>query len=221
MFKNKNAVAKISNFFLIFMIVCCFLPIISLAFGDISELKEVGYSQNDITYSIISTSLCLILSLIGLFITNKKKIYNDEYPITRCVFNFFVVVSIISLILSFILNILNLYFYKSFSWVVFFTLIFGDSIGYYLAIRFVDKDNLFKKSNEIKVNIANLVIVILLINYYVEAISIIFSIIFGTEKILTLLISLITSLVWIVVIVISYKLINKKELKFKKIIKHN
>ncbi len=221
MFKNKNGVAKISNFFLIFMIVCCFLPIISLVFGDISELKEVGYSQNDITYSIISTSLCLILSLIGLVITNKKKIYNDEYPTTRCVFNFYVVVSIISLILSFILNILNLYFYKSFSWVVFFTLIFGDLIGYYLAVRFVDKDNLFKKSNETKVNIANLVIVILLINYYVEAISIIFSMIFGTEKILTLLISLATSLIWIVVIVISYKLINKKDFKLKKIIKHN
>lgn len=213
MFKNKNGVAKVSNFFLIFMIVCCFLPIISLVFGDISELKEIGYSKNDIAYSIISTSLCLILSLIALLITNKKKIYSDEYPTTRCVFNFFMVVSIISLILSFILNILNLYFYKSFSWVVFFTLIFGDSIGYYLATKIVSKDNLFKKSNEAKVNIANLVIIILLINYYVNFVSIIFSIIFNTEKILSLLVSLITSLAWIIVIIISYKLINKKNEK--------
>lgn len=219
MFKNKNEVNKISNCFLLFIIVCSIISIISFIFGDTSELKDLGYTSKDITYSIISMSIYFILSFVALFITNKnKKIYSDEYTVTRRLFNFFMIMSIISLVLSFILNIMNLYFYDSFSYVSFCTIIFGYLPAHYFAIRIVSKENLFKIGNEKKVNIANLVIIILLINYYVNLISIIFSIIFNIQEFSSLLISLITSIVWIIVILISYKLINKKEFKILKFI---
>ena len=55
-------------------------------------------------------------------------------------------------------------------------------------------------------------------NYYVNAIMIISQMIFKTGEILTLVGGLCFSIIWICVVMISYKLINKKE-EFKLITK--
>jgi len=79
---------------------------------------------------------------------------------------------------------------------------------------------LLSKDNEQKVNIANLVIIYLLMIYYVNAIMILSQMIFKTGEIITLIGGLCFSIIWMCVVMISYKLINKKE-EFTLITKKN
>ena len=84
----------------------------------------------------------------------------------------------------------------------------------------VTEGELLSKDNEQKVNIANLVIIYLLMNYYVNAIMIFSQMIFKTGEIITLIGGLCFSIIWMCVVMISYKLINKKE-EFTLITKKN
>ena len=106
-----------------------------------------------------------------------------------------------------------MFFYDTFSWPTLVTLVFGYVPAYLIAIKQVSKGELLSKDNEQKVNIANLVIIYLLMNYYVNAIMIISQMIFKTNEFITLLGGLCFSIIWMCVVMISYKLINKKDIK--------
>ena len=179
MLKNKNEVTKISNIFFIAIGFMAFLSLITLIFGGVESID--GFNKNDYNYNLIIMSIYTILSVLILYITNKKaNIYKDEYPVSRRVFNLFIAMSIMSVIITFASNILTIFFYDTFSWTALITQIFGYIPAYALAVRVVSKGRMLSKDNEQKVNIANLVIIYLLMNYYVNAISIISSMIFQT-----------------------------------------
>ena len=212
MLKNKNEVTKISNIFFIAIAFMSFLSLITLIFGGVESIE--GFNKNDYNYNLIMMSIYTILSVLTLYITNKKvNIYKDEYPVSRRVFNLFIAMSIMSVIITFTSNILTIFFYDTFSWTTLITLIFGYIPAYTLAVKQVSKGSMLSKDNEQKVNIANLVIIYLLMNYYVNAVMIISQMIFKTEEFITLLGGLCFSVIWICVVMISYKLINKKEIK--------
>lgn len=212
MIKNKNEVTKISNIFFIAIGFMSFLSLITLIFGGVDSVE--GFNKNDYNYNLIMMTIYTVLSFIILYITNKKvNVYKDEYPVSRRVFNLFIVISVMSVIITFTSNILSIFFYNTFSWTTLTTLVFGYVPAYIIAIKQVSKSELLSKDNEQKVNIANLVIIYLLMNYYVNAIMIIAQMIFKTGEIITLIGGLCFSIIWICVVMISYKLINKKDIK--------
>lgn len=219
MLKNKNEVTKISNIFFIAIGFMSFLSLITLIFGGVESIE--GFNKNDYNYNLIMMSIYTLLAVLTLFITNKKiNIYKDEYPISRRVFNLFIAISIMSVIITFSSNILTIFFYDTFLWPTFITLILGYIPAYLIAIKEVSKGELLSKDNEQKVNIANLVIIYLLMNYYVNAIMILSSMSFKTGEIVTQIGGLCFSIIWMCVVMISYKLINKKE-EFTLITKKN
>lgn len=219
MIKNKNEVTKISNIFFIAIGFMSFLSLMTLIFGGVDSVE--GFNKNDYNYNLIMMTIYTVLSFIILYITNKKiNVYKDEYPISRRVFNLFIVISVMSVIITFTSNILSTFFYDAFSWPTLITLVFGYVPAYIIAIKQVSKSELLSKDNEQKVNIANLVIIYLLMNYYVNAIMIIAQMIFKTGEIITLIGGLCFSIIWMCVVMISYKLINKKE-EFTLITKKN
>lgn len=210
MLRNKNEVTKISNIFFIAIGFMSFLFLISLVFGGVDGID--GFNKNDYNYNIIMMAIYTILSVLTLYITNKKiNIYKDEYPLSRRIFNLFIAITIVSVIITFSSNILTIFFYDTFSWPSLITLALGYIPAYTFAIKEVSKGELLSKDNEQKVNIANLVIIYLLMNYYINAIMILSSMLFKTGEIVTLIGGLCFSIIWMCVVMISYKLINKKE----------
>ena len=219
MLKNKNEATKISNIFFIAIGFMSFLSLMSLVFGGVDSVE--GFNKNDYNYNLIMMAIYTVLSVLTLYITNKKiNVYKDEYPVSRRVFNLFIAISIMSVIITFTSNILTIFFYDTFSWPTFITLVLGYIPAYLVAIKEVSKGELLSKDNEQKVNIANLVIIYLLMNYYVNAIMILSQMIFKTGEIITLIGGLCFSIIWMCVVMISYKLINKKE-EFTLITKKN
>jgi len=219
MLKNKNEATKISNIFFIAIGFMSFLSLMTLIFGGVDSVE--GFNKNDYNYNLIMMAIYTVLSVLTLYITNKKiNVYKDEYPVSRRVFNLFIAISIMSVIITFTSNILTIFFYDTFSWPTLITLILGYIPAYLVAIKEVSKGELLSKDNEQKVNIANLVIIYLLMNYYVNAVMILSQMIFKTGEIITLIGGLCFSIIWMCVVMISYKLINKKE-EFTLITKKN
>lgn len=210
MFKNKNEVTKISNILFISLFGLSILSIISLIFGGVESIE--GFSKNDYYFNLVMLIIYSIASFIVLFLTNKKvDLYKDEYPLTRRIFNLFIVLLVMSMVITLSAEVFNYVFYKNFSWYSVITLIIGYVPSCLLAIKEVSKGKLLSTSNEKKINVANLLIIYLLMNYYLNSVSIIFKMIFKMDEITTLISGLCWSFIWIVVIVISYRLINNKE----------
>lgn len=209
MFKNKNEITKISNIFFLVMGGLSILSIISMLASGVDGIQE--YSTNDYYFNLIMMIIYSIISLAIIYITNKKiKIYNDDFPVSRRAFNFFVMISIMSMVITLSANILNYVFYNNFSWHTLIVTIFGYIPAYIVSYYFVSKGELLKKENESKINIANFLIVYLLMQYYINIISILGQIVLNMGDIVSLISALCFSLIWISIIVIAYKLINKK-----------
>ena len=210
MFKNKNEVTKISNVLFIALLVLPILSIISFLFGGAGSIE--GFSKSDYYFNLVLLIIYSIASFIVLFLTNKKMdLYRDEYPLSRRIFNLFIVLLVMSMVITLSAEIFNYVFYKKFSWYSVITLIIGYVPSCLVAIKEVSKGKLLSTSNEKKINVANLLIIYLLMNYYLNSVMIIFKMLFKMDEITTLIPGLCWSFIWIVVIVISYRLINKKE----------
>ena len=210
MFKNKNEVTKISNVLFIALLVLSILSIISFLFGGAGSIE--GFSKSDYYFNLVLLIIYSIASFIVLFLTNKKMdLYKDEYPLSRRIFNLFIVLLVMSMVITLSAEIFNYVFYKKFSWYSVITLIIGYVPSCLVAIKEVSKGKLLSTSNEKKINVANLLIIYLLMNYYLNSVMIIFKMLFKMDEITTLIPGLCWSFIWIVVIVISYRLINKKE----------
>lgn len=210
MFKNKNEITKISNVLFISLFGLSILSIISLIFGGVDSIE--GFSKSDYYFNLVLLIIYSIASFIVLFLTNKKmNLYKDEYPLSRRIFNLFIVLLVMSMVITLSAEVFNYVFYKKFSWYSVITLIIGYVPSCLVAIKQVSKGKLLSKDNEKKINVANLLIIYLLMNYYLNSVVIIFKMIFKMDEITTLIGGLCWSFIWIVVIVISYRLINKKE----------
>ena len=210
MFKNKNEVTKISNILFISLFGLSVLSIISLIFGGVDSIE--GFSKNDYYFNLVMLIIYSIASFIVIFLTNKKMdLYKDEYPLSRRIFNLFIVLLVMSMVITLSAEVFNYVFYKNFSWYSVITLIIGYVPSCLLAVKEVSKGKLLSTSNEKKINVANLLIIYLLMNYYLNSVSILFKMIFKMDEITTLISGLCWSFIWIAVIVISYRLINKKE----------
>lgn len=210
MFKNKNEVTKISNVLFISLFGLSILSIISFLSGGVDSIE--GYSKNDYYFNLVLLAIYSIVSFIVLFLTNKKvNLYKDEYPLSRRLFNLFMTLLVMSVVITLSAEIFNYVFYKKFSWYSVITLIVGYVPSCLVAVKEVSKGKLLSTSNDKKINVANLLIIYLLMNYYLNSVLIIFKMIFKMDEITTLIGGLCWSFIWIAIIGISYRLINKKE----------
>ncbi len=206
MFKNKNKMTKISNAIFLGFGILAFLSLLSII-TNIDKSTPV----KDLYSNIVLMIIYIICSGIILWITNKKiDLYKEEYSISRQIFNLFVVISLMSAVLMLGVNILSYIFYKKFSlYSLLIELVCFIPI-YLLAYKEVSKNKLLNKNNEKKTNICNLVIIILLMNYASIIGSTLLQIVFNTVDIVLALKNILISFVWIAVILIAYKLINRE-----------
>jgi len=214
MLKNKdeikNETTKISNIFFSVMGGLSALSVIGLLTRGVEGID--GYTSTDYYFNLIMMSIYAIIAGLILYLTNKKiNIYKDEFPLSRRIFNLFVMISIMSIIITTSANILNYIFYDNFSWHSIIVILFGYIPAYIIAYTKVSKGELLNTNNEHKINAANFLIVYLLMQYYINIISIIGQMILNMEEIAKLIGSLSFALIWIAIILIAYKLINKKE----------
>ena len=108
MIRNKNEATKISNIFFIAIGFMSFLSLMTLIFGGVEGID--GFNKNDYNYNLIMMAIYTVLSGLTLYITNKKiNVYKDEYPVSRRVFNLFIAISIMSVIITFSSNILTMF----------------------------------------------------------------------------------------------------------------
>lgn len=205
MFKNKNRITKVSNAIFLTIIVLASVSLISL----ISNTGDIP--RADLYSNMILMGLYILFSAIVLFITNKKiDLYKDEYSTSRHIFNLFTILSCMSIVLMICISILSNIFYEK---VLLYPIIIESilfAIIYLIAYKEVSKDKLLNKNNEKKINISNILVVILLINYTSAIVATILQMLFNMVDIVPALKDICISLIWIAVVLIAYKLINEK-----------
>ncbi len=216
MLKNKNEASKISNIFLFIIGGLSLLSIISLLIRGVDGFE--GYNSSDYYFNLIMMVIYLLLSVIVLFITNKKvDMYKDEFSISRRIFNLFIVISIMSVLINISANVLSYFFYDEFSWYSLAIALLGYVPTYIISYIKVSKGDILSKDNETKVNVANLIVIYLLMNYCINVVALILQVIFKLKKFSEVTGGLCLSIVWIIVVIVAYILINNKD---KKIIKN-
>ncbi len=205
MFKNKNRVTKISNGIFLVLGVLASLSLLSV-FSSIGA----DIPKRDIYSNIILLIIYIICPAVILWITNKKiDLYKDEYSLSRQIFNLFLLLSLMAVILMISVNILSLIFYKRFSLYSLIVQLFCFVPIYIIAYIEVSKDKLLSIKNSKKVNVCNLVIIILLMNYVSLIITTLLQMLLNMIDVILALKNICISLGWIAIVLIAYKLMNK------------
>jgi len=207
MFKNKNKFAKASNILFLVFLVLSLLSIVNLLSSGYSNSEM---SKTDYYINLSLMMVYLLMSSLILWITNKKvDLYKEEYPTTRKIFNLFICIYSLSIMLMLATLIINYIFNGSFSLFTLLSIIFGYIFVFTYAYIIVSKGKLLNKENSEKLNVGNLIIIYLFINYSSNIIILILQMIFNINDTILIVRSLLISLIWICVIMISYKLLNK------------
>ena len=209
MLKNKNRVTKISNILFITMFVLSLFSIISLITTGYVDVE--GRTKKDFILNLAMMIVYFISSGLILYITNKKiNLYKDEYSISRQVFNLFVVISSMSIILMISTTIISYFLTNKFSFYTLLSILFGYIPVYVYSYIIVSKTDILSKENDKKINISNLLVIFLLMNYSINFIVFIFQMIFEVNEIMVILPNMCFALIWICIVFIAYKLINRK-----------
>ena len=209
MLKTKNEFLKISN---IIFIVLGSLSLTSILSMIIRGNNTENFSKEAFYIDLIMMIMYTLLSILILWLTNKKiDLYNEEYPKARKVFNIFVCFSSMSIILMLMTNILAYIFYKNFSLYSLLCILLGYIPVYIYAYIIVGKGKILNTNNSKKVNIINLIVILLLINYTSNIIILILQMIFSINDVVLVFREIILSLIFVLLIIISYKLTNKHE----------
>jgi len=214
MFKNKNLVTKISNGILLAMFIVITLSGISILVSLLTNKVNIaGTSTNDYLYYAIMALIYSISLGVSIFFLNKKiNFYKDEYPVSRQVFNLFVVLGVISNILSVFAIIVSYIIYKEFY--LYNLLITFIEFGILMvSYKYVSKESILDTKNSKKNNVINLIIIFLLIQYTNGIIRAILQLIFKINETPTLVKYIIVYAVGICVVILSYILFNKNKNK--------
>lgn len=209
MLKKEDKIFKISNIFFIVIIVLSSISLLSLLFTGYKSIE--GRTKVDYYVNLVLLLMYLISSVLILYLTNKKiDYYKKEYSMPRKIFNLFVLISCLSIVMMFTTLILSKIFLNIFSWYSLLTIIFGYIPIYVISYIVVDKDNLLSINNDKKTNIGNLIVIFLLMNYSLNVIILLLQMIFEVNDIMLTLPSICISFIWIFVVLVAYNLINKK-----------
>lgn len=216
MFKNKNKITKISNGVLIVLFVMSLISSISLVAnlitGNITTTES--YSSNDYLNDTILMIVYVISSGSALLILNKKiDIYKDEYPMSRQIFNLFLVLSMLSVVIMTSQVIISYFVYKEFSLYSLLSIIFGYIPVYLYALYYVNKGVILSTNNSKKENIINFFVIYLLMTYGVNVVILMLQLILKQGDVITIIQNLIISFIWMLVVLFAYQLMNNKKVK--------
>lgn len=216
MFKNKNKITKISNGVLIVLFVMSLISSISLVAnlitGNITTTES--YSSNDYLNDTILMIVYVISSGSALLILNKKiDIYKDEYPMSRQIFNLFLVLSMLSVVVMTSQVIISYFVYKEFSLYSLLSIIFGYIPVYLYALYYVNKGVILSTNNSKKENIINFFVIYLLMTYGVNVVILMLQLILKQGDVITIIQNLIISFIWMLVVLFAYQLMNNKKVK--------
>ena len=224
MFKNKNKVTKISNAILLVIfvlyLVASISSIISIATGNIT--LPTGYTEKDYLYSTILSLVYAVLAGISLLILNTKvNMYKEDYTLSRQIFNLYTMLSIISSLVLIASYIVSIYVYKESSTYELLTSIICYIPFYIAAYIYVDKKDLLNKKNTKIRNTVNFLVVCLMMSYFTNIVSLVLQYIFKVTENETIYKNLMYTIIWMALVIIAYKLIDRNDAKRKEIEKYN
>lgn len=219
MFKDKNRITRISNTILMIMFFLSLISSISLVGNLIKGIVIEGYSTSDYLYSAVQTIVYLITSGIALLLLNRKiDIYKDEYPISRQIFNLFLLLSVMGMIIN-ISNIISDYFiYDKFSMYSLLSILLGYLPIFLFGFICVNKVKILNTNNSRNTNVINFIVLYLFMSYVLNIVLIILGIIFNGEKFNDTKNSLIISIAGLIIVLVVYRLVNRAEGKPKEVI---
>lgn len=227
MFKNKNKITIISNaillMFFVLSLVSCFSLITGSLNGTVASVE--GYTRENFLYDTILMVIYVIVSGTLLILLNKKfNIYKDEYPISRQLFNLFIVLGLFSAIILLSGVVIEYFIFNKLNIIPLLTVIFGYFPVYITSYIFVLKKEYFSTLNSKKVNAVNFIVIYLLMKYIINIVLLIFELIFKTDDVMLLIKNLILTLIFLFAILLAQKLFNKeankemnKEIKTKEV----
>lgn len=228
MFKNKSKVAKFSNGLLIAIFVLALISCLSmlpqLISGNVTVIE--GYTINDYWKDEILMICYVIFSGLTLLILNKKiNLYKDEYTISRQVFNLLFVLLMLSSVLMISNVVVEYIINKKFSLYALLTILLSYVPVYIYSYWYVDKYEILTSEKSTRENVTNFIIIYLLTNYSSSVIELIINLILKVNDTMVVIQNLIVSFLWIFVILLANKLLNKdnstKEVKVIKKKKKN
>lgn len=208
MFKTKDKVKKVSNVFFFSILILSVISIISL----ITTGPNVGgRTEKDFYVNLIMLIVYFFTACVILYSTNKLvEIYKDEYPISRKIYNLFVCISIMSIIIMFCSLVLTYIYMSKFSLYSLLCIFLGYVPIYVGATYVVSKGKILNKENDSNKNIMNLIAIIIIMNYAINAVVLVLQMLFDITDIVIILPNLCWAFIWIFVVLVAYKLVNKE-----------
>ena len=208
MFRTKDKVKKISNIFFFSILVLSVISIVSLiATGPNVE----GRTEKDFYINLIMLIVYFLTTCGILYSTNKLiEIYKDEYPTSRKVYNLFVCISAMSIVIMFCSLIVTYVYMSTFSVYSLLCIFLGYIPIYVVATYIVSKGKILNKENDSNKNIMNLIAVIIIMNYAINAVVLVLQMLFDATDIIIILPNLCWAFIWIFIVLVAYKLVNKE-----------
>ncbi len=212
MFKDKNIVTKISNGILIVIFFLSLWSSLSIVSNLIKGTVVEGYTISEYLYYAVQIFVYLILSGISLLILNKKvNLYKDEYPLSRQIFNLFLLLSTIGMIVTISSLIVEHFIYNKFSFYVLTSILVGYLPIFVLGFIYVNKGEILSINNSKRTNIINSMVLYLLMTYTLNIILIVLQLLFKLKNFNNIFRDLIISIVGLVIVFVAYKLMNKNK----------
>lgn len=215
MFKNRNRMTKISNAFLLTILVLSLISVVSIAgnvFFDATPIE--GYTKTDYLFNFIMMLIYSVFATISIVILNLKiDLYKDEYTMSKQLFNLLFVFAMLSTIINFGGIITTYFIYKEFSLITLLGIIFGYLLIYIVAFIYINRHEYLSKDNSTKTNVINFIVLFLLMQYASSIINILLKLMFNNGKLNDNLKSLGISIIMVSLIIIAYKLINRNNEK--------
>ena len=225
MFKNKNKFNRVFNYILIMFGTISLMSF--LIFIKEGYSPNYTFSYNEYVSGIVIYFVYSITSFLMLFLVNNKfNFFDEKYPLSRKLFNSFICIEIINIVLLLSEFITSCLLGNNIQWHYLFFINLGyhysvvlGSEKYYpkfgyipaIAVGHIAANNgkYLSNKNSKKINVVNFFVIYLIMSYYINIINSIFQLIFRVDDSIKLLSNIGILLMWVGIVLIAYKIINK------------
>ena len=208
MFKNKNKFNRVFNYILIMfgtISLMSFLIFIKEGYSPNYTFSYNEYVSGTVIYFVYSITSFLMLFLVN----NKFNFFDEKYPLSRKLFNSFICIEIINIVLLLSEFITGCLLGNNIQWHYLFFIIFGYITAIVIGYIAANNGKYLSNKNYKKINVVNFFVIYLIMSYYINIINSIFQLIFRVDDSIKLLSNIGILLMWVGIVLIAYKIINK------------
>lgn len=208
MFKNKNKFNRVFNYILIMfgtISLMSFLIFIKEGYSPNDTFSYNEYVSGTVIYFVYSITSFLMLFLVN----NKFNFFDEKYPLSRKLFNSFICIEIINIVLLLSEFITSCLLGNNIQWHYLFFIIFGYIPAIAVGHIAANNGKYLSNKNSKKINVVNFFVIYLIMSYYINIINSIFQLIFRVDDSIKLLSNIGILLMWVGIVLIAYKIINK------------